>query len=99
MQKTWIGSAAVAALVAATIGWSGQAPAQTKHDTAASAAVPSSPAPEKIDGTVTANDAKNGMVTLRGNDGQTHSFKGDAATLNGLKVGDKVTLNRRAQNR
>ena len=95
MKKTWIGLAVVAALVAATIGWSGQAPAQTKTDTP-SAAVPS-PAPEKIEGTVTSIDAKNGMVTLRGNDGQTHSFKGDAATLNDLKVGDKVTLNKRAE--
>ncbi len=95
-RKTWIGWAVVAALVAMTIGWSGQAPAQTKTDAAPSAAVPSSPAPEKIEGTVTAIDAKNGMVTLRAGDGQTHSFKGDAATLNDLKVGDKVTLNKRA---
>jgi hypothetical protein len=96
MKKTWIGLAVVAALVAATIGWSGQAPAQTKSDTPPSASVPSA-APEKIEGTVTSVDAKNGMVTLRGNDGQTHSFKGDAATLNDLKVGDRVTLNKRAQ--
>ena len=96
MNKTWIGLAVVAALVATTIGWSGQAPAQMKTDTP-SAAVPSSAAPEKIEGTVTSIDAKNGMVTLRGNDGQTHSFKGDAATLNDLKVGDKVTLNKRAE--
>jgi len=95
MNKTWIGLAVVAALVAATIGWSGQAPAQTKTDTP-SAAVPSS-APEKIEGTVTSIDAKNGMATLRGDDGQTHSFKGDAATLTDLKVGDKVTLNKRAE--
>jgi len=83
MNKTWIGLAVVAALVAATIGWSGQAPAQMKT--------------EKIEGTVTSIDARNGMVTLRGDDGQTHSFKGDAATLNDLKVGDKVTLNKRAE--
>ena len=54
-------------------------------------------APEKIEGTVTAIDARNGMVTLRGDDGQTHSFRGDAATLNDLKVGDKITLNKRGQ--
>jgi len=93
MKKTWIGLAVVAALVAATIGWSGQAPAQTKTDTP-SASVPSA-APEKIEGTVTAIDARNGMVTLRGDDGQTHSFRGDTATLNDLKVGDKITLNKR----
>src|SRR5437016_4224378 len=74
MKKTWIGLAVVAALVAATIGWSGQAPAQTKTDTP-SASVPSA-APEKIEGTVTAIDARNGMVTLRGGDGQTHSARG-----------------------
>ena|SRR5215510_8233618 len=95
MKKTWIGLAVVAALVAATIGWSGQAPAQTKSDTP-SASVPSA-APERIEGTVTSIDAKNGMVTLRGNDGQTHSFRGDAATLNELKVGDRITLNKRDQ--
>jgi len=95
MKKTWIGLAVVAALVAATIGWSGQAPAQTKSDTP-SASVPSA-APERIEGTVTSIDAKNGMVTLRGNDGQTHSFRGDGATLNELKVGDRITLNKRDQ--
>lgn len=93
-RKTWIGWAVVAALVAVTIGWSGQASAQMKTDTS-SAAVPSSAAPEKLEGTVTAIDTKNGMVTLRADDGQTHSFKGDAATLNDLKVGDKITLNKR----
>src|SRR5256885_349661 len=64
MKKTWIGLAVVAALVAATIGWSGQAPAQTKTDTP-SASVPSG-APEKIEGTVTAIDARNGMVDQAG---------------------------------
>ena len=96
MKKTWIGLAVVAALVAATIGWSGQAPAQTRSDTPPSASVPSA-APEKIEGTVTSVDVKNGMVTLRGNDGQIHSFRGDAGTLNDLKVGDRVTLNKRGQ--
>jgi len=92
--KTWIGWAVVAALVATIVGWSGQAPAQTKKsDPAPSAAV--SGAPDKIDGTVTAIDARNLMVTVRGDDGQMHSFKGDAATLNDLKVGDKITLNKR----
>src|SRR5262249_39513042 len=73
MKKTWIGLAVVATLVAATIGWSGQAPAQTKSDTPPSASVPSA-APEKIEGTVTGVDAKNGMGTLRGNDGPTDPF-------------------------
>jgi len=54
-------------------------------------------AAERIEGTVTSVDAKNGMVTLRGNDGQIHSFRGDAGTLNDLKVGDRVTLNKRGQ--
>src|SRR5262249_948846 len=95
MKRTWIGLAVVAALVAATIGWSGQAPAQTRTDTP-SASVPSA-APEKTEGTVTAIGARNGRVTLRGDDGQTHSFRGDTATRNDLKVGDKITLNKRGQ--
>jgi Cu/Ag efflux protein CusF len=96
-RKTWIGVAVIAALVAATVGWSRPAPAQTRTDTAPSASVPGAGAPEKIVGTVTNIDAKSGLVTLRAADGQTHSFKGDAATLNDLKVGDKITLNKRAQ--
>src|SRR5262249_53965393 len=95
MKKTWIGLAVVAALVAATIGWSGQAPAQTKSDTP-SASVPAA-RPEGFEGTGPGTKARNGLVTLRGNAGQPHSSRGDARTLNELKVGDRTTLNKRDQ--
>ena len=95
-RLSWMGLSLVAALAVAIIGGQGLATAQTKSDTPP-ASVSGAGAPEKIEGTVTAVDAGTGTVTLKGSDGQTHSFRGDAETLKDLKVGDRVTLNKRGQ--
>jgi len=94
-RMTWMGLSLVAALAVAIAG-QGLATAQTKSDNPP-ASVSGASAPEKIEGTVTAVDSGTGTVTLKANDGQTHSFHGDAETLKDLKVGDRVTLNKRGQ--
>jgi hypothetical protein len=48
---------------------------------------------------VTDIDPKNGTVTLRGDDGRTFQFRGDAETLRDLKVGQKIELTRRLERR
>jgi Cu/Ag efflux protein CusF len=69
--------------------------AQTRSESPA--ASPSAAAPEKIEGTVTEIDQKSGTVTLRGEDGKTFQFRGDADTLRDLKVGQKIELTRRME--
>ncbi|HXG15376.1 MAG TPA: hypothetical protein VNK50_03960 [Calidithermus sp.] len=81
--KTWTAAAALLALAA------GPAGAQGRSDAPA--------APEKIEGTVTAIDQKTGTVTLRGDNGQTFQFRGDAETLKDLRVGQKIELTKRAE--
>ena len=97
MNGNWTrltGTGVAAALVVALVSWTGASLAQTTGESAPSAAVPA--APERISGTVTAIDSKSGTVTLRGDDGQTHQFRGDAETVKNLKVGEKIDLSRRA---
>jgi Cu/Ag efflux protein CusF len=87
---------AVAAFSVALVGFGGPAMAQMQQqpkDTQPSASPAG--APPKIEGTVMAIDQQSGTVTLRGSDGQTHSFKGDSETLKDLKVGDTLELNKR----
>ena len=94
-RNAWIALTAVAALSVALIGSSAPALAQTQPKDPPPSASPAG-APAKIEGTVTAIDHGSGTVTLRGSDGQTHSFQGNAETLKDLKVGDKLELNKRA---
>jgi hypothetical protein len=56
---------------------------------------PKPPAPEKIEGTVTAIDAASGTVTVQASDGQTHQFRGNKETVGDLKVGDRIDMNLR----
>ena len=61
------------------------------------ATAPKAKAPEKIDGQVVKVDRKNGMITVRNNDGSIHEFTGDAETLREYKKGDKVQLTLRSE--
>ena len=54
-------------------------------------------APEKIEGQVVGVNPNSGMITVRGKDGSTHEFKGDADTLKQYKAGDNIELTLRAQ--
>jgi len=56
-----------------------------------------SKAPEKIEGQVTKVDQKNGMITVKGPDGNTHEFKGSAETLRDYKKGDRIELTLRSE--
>jgi len=58
---------------------------------------PKRTAPEKIEGQVTGVNPGTGMITVRGKDGSTHEFKGDADTLKQYKAGDNIELTLRAQ--
>ena len=92
-----------AAILAAALIASGPALAQTKApcQPAASprgdAAGPKRAAPEKIEGQVVAVNPTSGMITVRGKDGTTHEFKGDADTLKQYKAGDNIEMTLRAQ--
>jgi len=54
-------------------------------------------APQKIEGQVTSVDNAKGTITVRGNDGTTHEFKGNAETLRDYKTGDRIDLTLRQQ--
>lgn len=54
-------------------------------------------APQKIEGQVTNVDKKNGMLTVKGPDGNTHEFKGSAETLRDYKKGDRIELTLRSE--
>ena len=90
-RTAWTALAVVLALGA------GAGPAVAQSRTDAPAASPSATAPEKIEGTVTDIDRKSGTVTLRGEDGKTFQFRGDAETLRDLKVGQTIELTRRME--
>lgn len=53
-------------------------------------------APERIEGEVVRTDHETNMVTIRTADGSTLEFRGHPDTVRGLRVGERVTLNRRA---
>ena len=59
---------------------------------APAATVNTETAPPQIEGEVVGIDRTNGMVTVRGRDGQTHEFRGNDSTLKDLKVGDRLEL-------
>lgn len=54
-------------------------------------------APQKIEGQVTKVDQKNGTLTVKGPDGNSHEFKGSAETLRDYKKGDKIELTLRSE--
>jgi hypothetical protein len=54
-------------------------------------------APQKIEGQVTKVDPKSGVLTVKGPDGTTHEFKGDAETVRDYKKGDKIELTLRSE--
>ena len=54
-------------------------------------------APQKIEGQVTSVDQKKGTLTVKGPDGNTHEFKGNAETLRDYKKGDKIELTLRSE--
>jgi hypothetical protein len=101
-MKTWYTLTAafgVAAMLAA-----GPALAQTKPNCQPSASPrgdaqgpKATTAPQKIEGQVTAVDANKGTITVRGNDGTTHEFKGSADTLKEYKKGDRIDMTLRSQ--
>jgi hypothetical protein len=51
--------------------------------------------PSTLSGKVVSVDPAKGEAMIQTADGQTHPFKGDAATLAGLTVGQEVQLNLR----
>ena len=74
-----------------------KAPCQPSASPRSDGTAPKAKAPEKIDGQVVKVDHKNGMITVRNNDGTMHEFKGDAETLREYKKGDKVQLTLRSE--
>ncbi len=90
-MKTWTAIVAIG-LATAVLG-NGLALAAGKPAEQPAASVGTkSAAPQKIEGQVVSIDKKNGMVTLRAADGQTHQFQGNDETLKDLKVGDRLEL-------
>jgi len=93
----------VAALVAAVMLIIGPAFAQDTKPQCQPSASPGASAgkvgkaPQKIEGEVTKVDQKNGMITVKGPDGNTHEFKGSAETLRDYKKGDRLELTLRSE--
>lgn len=85
--------AALAGLLAASVLWSGTAMGQTKPacDQQAKASTP-----EKIGGLVVSIDHTAGKVTIREADGKNYEFHADKATLENLKIGDRLEAKLRA---
>jgi hypothetical protein len=54
-------------------------------------------APEKIEGEVTKIDPKTGTLTVKGQDGKTHEFRGSQDTVKEYKRGDKIELTLRQE--
>jgi hypothetical protein len=87
-----IGTMTVATLLATAAVGGGLALAQGKPAEQPSASMKTQPTPQQIEGEVTGIDRATGMVTVRAGDGQTHQFRGNADTLQNLKVGDRLEL-------
>ncbi len=58
---------------------------------------PSPPAgsPQTVEGQVVAVDKGSGKVTIKGSSGQTYEFQASQETLKDLKVGDRITAQKR----
>lgn len=82
-MKRWLYSLAVLALGVAL--WGGTSMAQTK------AGCDKASTPEKLVGQVVSVDVNQGKVTVRGDDGKTHEFQASKETVQGYKVGDRIT--------
>jgi hypothetical protein len=105
MKTLTVGTALVAAALLAAAPALAQAP--KAQDPKANCQPSASPrggvdgprmkAPEKIEGQVTAVDPATGVISVRGKDGSTHEFKGNAETLKEYKAGDTIELTLRAE--
>ena len=84
--------ALVAALLA-SVFWSGMALGQAKP--ACDQQVKQS-TPEKVEGQVVSVDHATGKVTIREADGKNYEFYADKATLQNLKIGDRLEAKLRA---
>lgn len=54
-------------------------------------------APQRIEGRITAVDTAQGKITVQSNDGKTHVFQADEATLKGKKTGDSIKMSLRCE--
>jgi Cu/Ag efflux protein CusF len=85
--------ALLAGLLATSVLWSGAAMGQAKPacDQQGKAGTP-----EKIGGQVVNIDHAAGKVTIREADGKNYEFHADTATLENLKIGDRLEAKLRA---
>ena len=80
--------AATAACAVAIALWSGVALAQAKPPCDAQGRVMT---PQKVEGQIVKVDAARNTVTVREASGGTHEFQASSETLQGLKVGDRIS--------
>lgn len=78
-------------LLAATLLGGGTAWAQAPAPPPEAAAKPAQP-PSTLSGRVVSVDPAKGEAIIETADGQKHPFRGDAATISGLTVGQQVDL-------
>ena len=84
--------ALVAALLA-SVFWSGLAVGQTK---AACDPQAKQSTPEKVEGQVVSVDLAASKLTIREADGKNYEFHADKATLQNIKIGDRLEVKLRA---
>ena len=105
MNTAWrvTSALAVALMLAGGTAWAQEKKPAAKPDcpqpsaSPGTAGQPRAQAPQKIDGQVTAIDMSSGMVTVKGDDGKSHQFRGSQETLRDYKVGDQVQLTLRSE--